>query len=314
MPVIDMNDFTTQVISAVLAGFILLLVQRSWMRNATSEAASEVVPTGHRNASGNQAVFSDSQITGGVHVDQSYKDESQHTTIIHNMENSPDASASDDTYGKVVLLLIGMAVAAFLFVLLRPLLEAMSYGVVVSTVVMALVAVYRTQKLHEWSFRAVATIVTVAGAAIVAVLTWRAMGSLAHEGMSLDAIRGAIPAFANDPNTGTIANYFDYLANSAFPSFFGVHDHVLPFVMFLLIAATAMAALCLIAVSAVWDWNAFLSFSSGSQQKRHLVARAKSYNEGGAWGLLLGAVILAAVAILSANGFLFDFFLNLTSG
>lgn len=313
MPVIDMSDLTTQLVSAVIAGLVLLLLQRSWMRNASSAVPSEAAPTGNHNASGNQAVFSDSQITGGVHVDQSYTDLSQHTTIIGNIEKSPDASASDDTYGNIVLLMIGMAVAAFLFVLLRPLLEAMSYGVVVATALMTLVAVLRTQK-SAWSVRAVATVVTVAGAAIVVVLTWRAIGSVAREGMSLDAIRGAVPPFSNDPTTGTMANYFGYLANSAFPAFFGVHDHVLAFVMFLVIAATAQAALCLIAVSAVWDWNAFLSFSSGSQQKRRLVSRARSHEEGGAIGLLLGAAILAAVAILSANGLLFDVFLNLSSG
>lgn len=311
---IDMSDLITQVISGVIVALIVLLVQRTWISIARSAAASDAVEVGPKNDSGNQALILDSQTTGGVRVDQSYRDESQHTTIIHqNMERSPDASAADDDYGKVVLLLIAMAVAGFLFVLLRPLLEVVSYGAVVSAVVMTVVAVYRTRQLEVWSGRAVATIITVGGAGAVAVLTWRAVTDVVRDGMSLQAIRDAVPSFSADPDSGLVASYFDYLVNSAFPSFFGFHEHVLPFTIALLLAGVAQAALIVVALSAVWDWNAFLSFRSGSQRK-HLVARAKSHDEGGVLGLLVAAAPLAAIAFLSANGVLYDMFLSLISG
>lgn len=83
------------------------------------------------------------------------------------------------------LLLIAMAVAAFLFILLRPVLETMSYGAIVSTVAKTLVAVYRTQGLEQWSARAVATILAVVGAVLVTLITWQASGILVCEGMSL---------------------------------------------------------------------------------------------------------------------------------
>lgn len=308
---IDMSDFSTQLIAAVVAGLVLLLVQRTWMGNAKGAAA--VPSAGPQNDSGNQAWISDSQITGGVRVDQSYRDESQHTTIIHqNMERSPDASAADDDYGKVVLLLIAMAVAAIMFVLLRPLLEAVSYGAVVSTVVMALAAALRARQLKTWSSRALATVITVVGTGLVTVLTWRAMGDVVRDGMSLGAIREAVPSFSADSDESVVASYFDYLVNSAFSSFFGFHEHVLPFTIALLLAGVAQAALIVVALSAVWDWNAYLSFRSGSQ-KKHIVARAKSH-EGGVLGPLVAAALLAALALLSAHGILYDMFLSLISG
>lgn len=143
---------------------------------------------------------------------------------------------------------------------------------------------------------------------------WRTIRGVERDGMSLEAIGKAVPAFSSDPDASLITSWFDYLVGSAFPAFFGFHDHVIVFVIILLGAAASQAALIWVALSAVWDWNAFLSFSTRSWQKTHLVARAKSHDEGGALGILIAAAVPAAIAIFSANGVVYDFVLSLFSG
>lgn len=314
MPAIDFNDFTTQLISAVILGMILLLVHRSWMRNVKSVPAPQSVP-GHRDSIGDPAVIDEDALsTGGLDAAPREDHGGARATILHDIEASPDAPASDDDYGKVVLVLLAMAVAALLFLLARPMVEALSYGVIVTTVVMGLVATYRTQALKVWSGRAIAAAITVVGAGVTAVVTWRAMGDLRRDGMSVGSINGVVPAFTEDPNQSMPGNYFDHVVDVVLPALFSIDEGLLPFVASLLLGAMAVAALCVFALSAVWDWNAYLSFSKGPREKKNVVARARSHQDGGPLGLLVWAAAFAAVAVVSANGIPYDTFISLTSG
>lgn len=313
VPAIDFNDFTTQLISAVVLGLILLLVHRSWMRNVKGAPAPQSAMH-HRGSISDPAVIDEDALSAeGWDAAPREDHGGARATILHDIETSPDAVASDDDYGKVVFVLLAMAVAALLFLLARPMVEALSYGIIVSTVLMALVATYRTQILKVWSGRAVAAAITVMGAGVTAVVTWTTMGDLRRDGMSVGSINDVVPAFSENPDKGTLVNYFDYVVEVVLPSLFSIEAGLLPFVASLLLGAMAVAALCAFALSAVWDWNAYLSFSKGPRKKKNVVARARSHQEGGPVGLLVWAAAFAAVAVVSANGIPYDTFMSLTS-
>lgn len=313
MPAVDFNDFTTQLISAVVLGVILLLVHRSWMRNVKGAPAPQSA-VDHPDSTGEPVVIDEDSLKANASDADPREDHGgARATILHDIETSPDALASDDDYGKVVFVVVAMAVAALLFLLARPMVEALSYGILVSTAVMALVATYRTQALKLWSGRAVAAAITVVGAGVTAVVTWRTIGDLRRDGMSVGSINDVMPAFSKNPDKSTLINYFDHVVDVVLPALFSIEAGLLPFVASLLLGAMAVAALCTFALSAVWDWNAYLSFSSGPRKKKNVVARARSHQEGGPVGLLVWAAAFAAVAIVSANGIPYDTFMGLTS-
>ena len=308
---IDVNDFLTQTLAAIAAAIVMLAVQPDWVRRPDKVARTSSSAGGNHNHGGNQAILSDNRMDGSVQIDQQYTDNSQRTTIVNNVNRSTGASATSDELGKGLLIVAVALVAAVLFVMFRPLLQAISFGALTAVTVMLVVAVIRAQRLQVWTARGIITIVFVGVTFVLMFVTWTGVGTLQREGLSIDVISAAIPPIPAEQSDIGFPGYSDYFFNTVSPAFFGTSSTVVPFVLCLMVAAMAEAGLVVFAWLLVLDWHAFLSFNRGSAQKPRLVARAKSFNEGGVARIVLFALIIGAIAVVCANGASYDLWLNL---
>lgn len=302
---IDINDLWAQVLAGVIAGIVLLLVQPGWIRRPDPRASSSA-SAGHRNSGGNQAVFEGNTVTGDLRVDQRYIDKSRSTTITNNINNANNASASDDDWIKLFLVVCVGIVSAALFLLFRPLLQGVAYGTALATVVMLTVAIVRTIRIRAWTGRAILVTVIAVGSIVVTLFTWAGIATLDRDGLSLDGIAADIAPLPVEHDARGASMYIDYFLHSVLPVVLDGERPVLGFVISLMLAAAASVALSAYAWLRLLDWHAFLRFAHAGQQRPKVVARAKSFTEGSGIGVIAGAALLAFVAIGCAYGGVYD--------
>ncbi|PPI57871.1 hypothetical protein C5E02_14630 [Rathayibacter rathayi] len=313
MPTIDINDFWTQTLAAIAAALFVLLIQGDWLRRPDRKAKPSTPTGGNGNHHGNQAILEGNEIDGDVRIDQRYEDNSRRTTIINNINHATGAAASSDDLGKGLLMVAAVVASAVLFVLFRPLLQAVSLGTAAAILLMLIVAIRRTHRLRAWTLRAVMTIVITVLAIVVVMSTWIGISALSRDGLTLHMVNAAIPQMTPEQTHAGIVGYFEYFFSTVLPAFFGIGPTVTQFVVPLFLAALAASALVVYAWLLLLDWHAFLGFNREANQKPKLVARAKSFNDGrarNALGLLVGAAIITVIAIGGAQGILYDLFQN----
>lgn len=309
---IDVSDFWTQTLAAIAAAVVMLFVQTDWIRKPDRKPGPSAPAGGNQNHAGNQAVIADSDINGSVWIGQSYTDNSHRTTINNNINQSAGTSDSDDVWAEIVLVGAVVLVSAVLFVVLRPLLQAVSIGAIVAIFIMLTVAILRTRRLRVWTKQGVLTVVVVGAAIVLMFIAWASVGRLQRDEVSLDTISAGIPTITTEQSELGLSGHVDYFMNSVIPGFFGVGPTVLLFVVCLMVAVLSATALLAVAWIRLLDWHAFLGFNRGSNQKPKLAARAKSFKEGGIPGIILGVIGLGVITIVCSSGTAYDLWQSLT--
>lgn len=311
MSAIDMTDLLTQVVAGIVAGIVLLFVQPGWIARPDRTSRGSGSEISNLNTDGNQSIIEGNKVRGDISVDQRHIDSSR-TTITNNVNNTGGAAASDDDWGKVILILIGAVVAAGLFVLYRDLLQPISYGIALAVFIILLVAVLRTCRLKAWTPRATLSTIAGIGAVLVTHMTWVEIGSVERDGLSLSALASSIGTPTAEQNVQGLAGYFDYFFGTVIPALLDGARPVIPFVLFLMVAAASSVALSIFAWLRLLDWHAFLSFAIPGQRSARSVSRAKSFTEGHGIGFLLGGVLLGVIAVFCAQGHAFDLWYQLS--
>jgi hypothetical protein len=298
--VIDGVDFWTQLAAGVVAGLILLFAQAFWLRDPAGPPTRRQPSAGP----GNQATVTDNTVgTGGIHIHQS-DDHSSHTTIVNNLYRSPGGRESTGPDGLPVGLIAAAIAAALLFVLFRPWLMAATIGAAVALVIMTGVAIRRSRRLGVWTTRAGSVCVAVATAVATVVGTWWGAATLERDGLSLDALRASIPNLTTEQAEHGFAGIVCFVFQNVLPVLFT--GNAAPFVSFLMLGAAMAAMLVVLCWSEVLGWHAFLRFHRGVQRDARIGARAKGFSEGAGVGVVLGSILLAAIAIACVAGVPFD--------
>lgn len=308
MPTIDVNDFWTQALAAIVAALFMLLIRPQWLqrpdKNRTLPGQSEA---GNHNQNGNQANLKDTTISGDLHLDQSYTDRSQQTTIINNLNSAPKPTSSDDDLGKLALLCSLAVAAACFFVGAWPVLLVASFAAVAAVILMIVVAALRTRRmLHRWPPKAIATVVIGVLACAAVALSWWGVRSLHRNGMSLDVIAAAIPKISEKQGSYGPFGYMDYFISTVVPAFFGSGEYVLHFVLLLLLGIFASFMLTLFAWQHVLEWHSYLRFNLGAQQSDRITKEAKAFQEGKVLFSVLSAIIIGGIAFSCSVGIPFD--------
>lgn len=306
MPAIDVGDLLTQIIAALVAGLLLLVIQPGWLRRPTPPASS-VSDIKNPSSGGNQAVVQRNSVGGDVNVGQHYTDNSQTTRITNNVNSASGTPASEDGWVKLILVLVAGVFVAGMFALFWPHLQGVSYGLVIAVVIMLAVAIRRTRQLRAWSARA--TIITILAVAtlLVTCVAWAGISSLEREGISIAGVADEIGSLAADQRERGLPGYLDFFTGSVVPVILDGDRPIAMFVLFLALGAAASVALTIFVWLRVLEWHAFLEFSVPGKQREKVAVRAKNFvEEGRGYRMVLGGISLAAIALGCALGYVFD--------
>lgn len=311
MPTIDVNDFWTQALAAILAALVMLFIRPQWLRRP-DKAKTPFTPSvaGNSNDRGNQAILSGNTIGNDLHLDQSYTDNSQQTTIITNLNAAakpPSSSSSDDEWGKIILMVLLAIAGACLFVTGWPLILAISCAAVAVVTVMTVVAALRSQRMLHHLPRKGRAALAISGLAVATTaLTWWRAPSLQRNGMSLELIAAAIPKITSEQGGSGLPGYLDYFISIVAPAFFGTGEFALHFVLLLLLGVFASIMLTLLAWHQMHEWHSFLSFNLDTKRSERVTRAAKTFQEGRVVPPVLSALIISAIAFFCTSGTPFD--------
>ena len=307
MPIIDVNDFWTEALAGILAALVMLFIRPQWTRRPDKSKPSGEVPAGNRNEGGNQAIFAGGTINGGVRLKQTYTDNSQQTTIVHNLNSAPTPTSSSDDWGKIVVLVVLAIGAACLFVGMAPLLMVISFGAIAAVAVMTLVAAIRSHRMLDgWPRKSISVLVISGIACVTTAGTWWGSRELHRDGMSLDLIASSIPKITPKQSSSGIPGHLDYVISTVVPAFFGSGEYALHFVLFLMLGAFVSFMLTFHAWQQVHEWHSYLCFNISKQRSERTVKEAKSFQEGKVLPPMALAALFGAVAICCSLGIPFD--------
>lgn len=303
MLAIDFNDLSTQIIAAVIAGVVLLIVQPGWMRrppSLTSSASDDALS----NSRGNQMVLKDSVVRGDVN--QRYTDNSRTTMITTNVNNMSDDSASRDPWAEVFIGFLVVVVTLVLFMIFWPFLRAISYGFAFAVAIMIAVAIHRTHRLRAWNARTVIAAVVTGGLVLVSLVSWMGIISTEREGISLPGVTNEIGYPAATQSASGFSGLTEFFFESALPFVLDGDRPVGFFIGSLAVGASFSVILIIFAWIRLLNWHAFLGCRKSDECSPRMTARAESFLEGWKYGLIIESALLAIVGLSFSLGYVFD--------
>jgi hypothetical protein len=309
---LDPNEFWTQALSALLAGFLLLFVQPQWLKPPKQPLPSPPAGGGLQ-VSGRNHVVNTGQVHGDLH--QELVDRSQQTTVITNIHAaSPTGggSTSSDTPWPMLLGALSAAVVgAGLFLVFQPLFLAVSIGAALGLLLITAMAAVRTRRLIAfWPKKATLAVLISLLACGVTVAVWFNLIATERGSLSLDQIRDRLPQNQAASEVATPVVAVKEFFQTTIPALIAMGAPTVLFVVLLILGMVTTFALIFVAWFLVLEWHAYLRFAHDTEAGPATTARAKNFNEGKMLSPMVASLLLTGLALLCSNGSIYDLYSN----
>lgn len=201
---------------------------------------------------------------------------------------------------------VAIVASAVLFLHLNPYLFALSIGIAAALLAGSVYASFRTtQLLGRWPVSAVVTAIETIASLLVTTIVWIGVYALHRGDMSLTAINAATTQTVPDGPEPLWLRSLSTLPPqaSALLESYGLEGA--SFIALLLLAVVTSNTLLVLTATTVFNWLAYLRLAQGVVPQVFVVRRAARFRTR-QWGYTLAFVIVAALAVASSTGWLFD--------